>query len=263
MAPPARTRRTLASSDLAAAAMDLYAYSRPLKASRKGRPLGSTPLLLKGAKKKAVASTKRMVLPRDGIFLDMDVCKNSPHMEDVLKRALQVEYPPVCAKDIPVSPFSHDCRQLFWGREHVPLCASQGECIATMFSGNHGPLHAYLTTTEQRALDKGTAIKIDDDRTCILCIRQQCSKMQTVSMALGKAHWASKIAPPFTNLFNCVEGYSDKYLGAVAPTTSGDVRVAVVANVMSVRIQQNGGWYLDQSCMAADYVAPKHNMCVS
>ena len=159
---------------------------------------------------------------------------------------------PITARDIPISPASHDNTQLEWGRgDHVPLCCMGEACIAALIEGSLGPLHIYLSVTEQKALTQATTF--ESPRLCVLCIRQQCALLKMSSALAGCQDIATYCPPPFKNLFNCHEGYRAEFVGALIPTADGDARVTSVSDDMSVKYRTTGDgkptWYIDQSSM--------------
>ena len=234
--------------DWVAFAQDCKLYLTREAPSIRGQFLGAPPITsFKSASvERPLPSITSLIEPMP-IIGDEDGCGNR-NMASIMEEALSLHRleGPVAPSDILVSPASHDNTQLEFARENVPLCGSGEECVAHLIEGAPGPLHIYLSLAEER--DKGPKQTYSSARLCVLCIRRQCAQVKVASDMVGCPDIALYIPPPFSNLFNCAEGYRQECMGAKIPTTKGDIMVAGISAEMFVT-RRNGVFCIDQSSM--------------
>lgn len=255
-----RTRRSsddalrLFSHDIVAFAQDTRIYMNRERPSSNGRPLAQPPTTTFRSAAPRELPTKQIVeseLQRSLIDDGNPLAAGS--MAAVIEAALACTPAgdAIAARDIPVSPASHDNTQLEWGRPYVPECCMGSSCVAALLEGSLGPLPIYLSLSEQR--DLGPESVFETPRLCVLCIRQQCALLKTSSALAGCREIATYCPPPFKNLFNCHEGYRNEHCGALIPTSDGDARITGISDAMSVRHRTKGDgttvWFIDQSAM--------------
>ena len=240
--------------DIVAFAQDTRIYMNRERPSSSGRPLAQPPTTtFRSAVPKALPTKQIVEAELERSLVDDSDPLAADSMAAVIEAALACTPAgdPVAARDIPVSPASHDNTQLEWGREGVPVCCMGDSCVAALLEGSLGPLHIYLSLSEQRDLRPGSTF--ESPRLCVLCIRQQCALLKTSSALAGCREIATYCPPPFKNLFNCHEGYRNEFCGALIPTSDGDARIAGISDAMSVRHRTKGDgktvWFIDQSAM--------------
>ena len=245
-------------ADIVAVAQDTRVYLGRERPSRNGRPLGSQPQRqFLSAGPKALPSAETVKRRVTASIVDDHEPPDQDSMDAVIQAALLCEPPltgKTCLRDIPVSPASHDNKQLEWGRPGVPTCCmGPNACVAALLEGSLGPLQIYLTVAEERAHRKTPIEQFDGNRLCVLCIRQQAALIKMSSSVAGVNDIATYIPPPFKNIFNCHEGYKDEYVGALVPTADGDARICGISDdmVVSYRVDGKGEatWFIDQSGM--------------
>jgi len=254
MAAPRRSIR-LCDHDWVAFAQDALIYIGREQPSASGRPLGKPPrTVFKSAGPKVLPTKRILEMDMQRSLIDDADPLGADSMAAVIETALQCTpaSESVMARDIPVSPASHDNSQLEWGRgKSVPLCSMGDSCIASLIEGSLGPLHIYLSLTEEQNLSPSSTF--ESPRLCVLCVRQQCALLKMSSALAGCQDIATYCPPPFKNLFNCHEGYRSNFVGALIPTADGDARIACVSDDMSVKYRTSGDgkttWYIDQSSM--------------
>lgn len=248
----------ITAADIVAIAQDTRVYLSRERPSRNGRPLGSQPRRqFLSAGPKALPSADVVKRRLTASIIDDGDPGDQPTMDAVIQTALMCE-PPLRGKtylrDIPISPANHDNIQLEWGRKGVPLCCmGQKSCVAALLEGSLGALHIYLTVAEEREHRKAPMKNFGENRLCILCTRQQAALVKMSSSMAGALDIATYVPPPFKNIFNCHEGYKDKYVGALIPTADGDARICGISDEMHVSYRVDGKgeatWFIDQSSM--------------
>ena len=250
------SKKRLFQHDIVAFAQDMRIYVGRERPSSNGRPLGRGPRVKFQSAAPKLLPTQKIIeaeLQQRNLVDDGDPLA-ADSMAAVIEEALACTpaSDPICARDIPISPASHDNIQLEWGRgKHLPLCCMGDSCVATLLEGSHGPLHIYLSINEQQNLSPDSIF--ESPRLCVLCIRAQCAHLKMASALAGRQEIATYCPPPFKNLFNCHEGYRNEFMGALLPTSDGDARIVGISDAMVVQYRVSGDgkttWFIDQSCM--------------
>lgn len=132
---------------------------------------------------------------------------------------------------IPLSTATHENGQLMYGRHHngVPLkiCESENECAAHDVVDSQGPLHIYLTISEEDEYNQTGTIPLYAAH-CLLCIRRDAHALEFLRQSLpplkGHTGRGTTLLPPFYNLVDCPDGYKKESFPS-AEGLFGSVRI--------------------------------------
>ena len=125
-----------------------------------------------------------------------------------------------CHPKLVLSTFTHEAKQLYWKRTHIPLCSNKMDCAARKYFGAapFGPLHIYLYPEEQMRYDMVQHLpklqecwKSSGPRFCLICYRRMAHriKLEADVKNLNKKfpQREATILLPFTNQVDVPDGY--------------------------------------------------------
>ena len=155
---------------------------------------------------------------------------------------------------MPVSTVEHENTQLRWGRK-LPLCAFGCECDGHLLRNSPGPLHVYLSVSEQEKFDSDGTVPTGA-LFCLLCIRRDAQALYLAHRAaLGTTVSASGrptfCVPPFVNLVDVPGGYVRSAI-AVPADACGDMPVQIVGVASTLTVVTDaftGEKYVDQGAI--------------
>jgi len=169
--------------------------------------------------------------------------------------------------DAPVSTSVHEDEQLCYSRDGIPLCALGSACAATWYPGHQGPLHIYLSASQQALHDSSSEPTVYRDKhaTCLLCIRRDVhgARLGWQAMVPNPSMQVRRdaiVPAPFTNITNAAGGYKESAM-AVGDSSSMFSNANIVGVTGLLRINYNprrSAFFFDQTSIK---VVPPGFLC--